>query len=561
MGQSIHGISITLTADMEKGMSKIKMVEREMRDLEKQQGFLERQGLGRSPVIDQRIAELRELAKEAVKTSGLLNTVGSATGGAALNGHNAAIKGNGKLQQSFGQLSFAVEDFMSVYDTMGLRGGMRASANNLSMVARIMSGPLAGGIVGVGAMLLPMLVDKFNETAEASKMFGESLDNSLAALRRQQEMDNFEYEIKLKIDTASIRNFDDLPAFAAMKTQATQTEERIKKLINSIQDLGEKEKKLGDTFSFHRDMNKGLGFLTLAAHQGKISYDQIEESVNGYRGAQKQFMKDLASGTLSQEDAVKKLKRAYQDVTRSAIKSLKLGNAVIRESPAKTSAISFIAPTGGAAASAFAEGKGEADELLKSIRKITTDMDSVIADETSIAKLKQESLNVMRKQEDVAKKIRLERKLLVQEEQKLKQSALKQLLIAGDNDIQSLFRKLREEQLSLENIYNSTTKGGTAQHALKTANASLLQKAIDKLKASLDENTKETKKTRDEGGTVSGPTFSDASMSATVEALKLIAEQKEDPQTKKKDSQEVIAAIKSLETTLSQGSFVVVPTQ
>ena len=78
-----------------------------------------------------------------------------------------ATREGGKLAQAlmrnqavFGQLSFAIQDFVAVLSQpgMGLNAALRASANNFAMLAMTLGGPLTGAISAVAITMVPMLV-------------------------------------------------------------------------------------------------------------------------------------------------------------------------------------------------------------------------------------------------------------------------------------------------------------------------------------------------------------------------------------------------------------------
>lgn len=101
--------------------------------------------------------------------------------------------------QGINQLSYGIEDFMSVIGTTGLSGALRASSNNLSQFFRIMSGTgvgaIAGVAVGLGSAFIPMLLKTGDAAAQAKKQMEEFKDQKKNTLEmaggiadKQQEL-------------------------------------------------------------------------------------------------------------------------------------------------------------------------------------------------------------------------------------------------------------------------------------------------------------------------------------------------------------------------------------
>ena len=185
MAKSVHNIAISLTADMQKGLNELRNVENRIMELNRAKRMLDKQGLD-TTAVDVEIKALKELQAELARTAGFAKKASNDLSAFGDNAHNKAIRGNGRMSQAFGQLSFAVEDFLTVYGNTGLQGAMVASGNNFSMVARILSGPLLGGLVGVGAIMLPQVVKMFQESEKATESFADELGRVIGTLMRTQ---------------------------------------------------------------------------------------------------------------------------------------------------------------------------------------------------------------------------------------------------------------------------------------------------------------------------------------------------------------------------------------
>lgn len=108
-----------------------------------------------------------------------------------------------KYLQAVNQLSYGLEDFLSVVGTTGFSGAMRGASNNISMAARTLSGPMTGAVIGVGVAIGSILLPKLWEWAtaeedltEKNKKLIESLEElsekRLSKVRRQNELPNAE---------------------------------------------------------------------------------------------------------------------------------------------------------------------------------------------------------------------------------------------------------------------------------------------------------------------------------------------------------------------------------
>jgi len=103
---------------------------------------------------------LADLEREAERVPRILNEMNPVRAGTE--------RDTRKFLQAINQLSFGIEDFLTVFGTSGFTGGMRAASNNIGMTARILSPGMTGAIVGVatalGGILLPQLLGWRKET-------------------------------------------------------------------------------------------------------------------------------------------------------------------------------------------------------------------------------------------------------------------------------------------------------------------------------------------------------------------------------------------------------------
>lgn len=299
MAKSVHHIAVTMSADMSKATRQFQMVGKEINRLEAIQTKLAKENKF-NPAIDRQIAKLKAFQNETVgaktkvggffkelnntafaaeSTSKKLFTVATALrhmrtqivkNEAAGRMHNNGLRrqiillqqqekqlmktaraeaalnrqkrflagGAGRLQQAFGQASFAVEDFMSVVGTMGVSGGLRAAGNNLSMMGHILGGPkkgaLYGGIVGVAAIALPMLWKAFSKTSEEAEKAKLSLDDWLASVRNQQALEDIALEIKFKME--DLQELEELDSVTSFLKQNNRELEKMELALKKLQE-------------------------------------------------------------------------------------------------------------------------------------------------------------------------------------------------------------------------------------------------------------------------------------------------------------------------------------
>jgi hypothetical protein len=163
---------------------------------------------------------------------------------ALIKANNQVGRGSGKMAQALGQASFAAEDFISVFGTMGFAGGMRAAGNNLSMIGHILGGPLVGGLIGVGSILGGMWLDSWLRTEKVTKDATEGLNNYLSALKKVQAEREGAAKHKLELDSVA-----DIGDSEAVKKAETKTKERIDELKRSLNDLQQEKRFLGRRFA------------------------------------------------------------------------------------------------------------------------------------------------------------------------------------------------------------------------------------------------------------------------------------------------------------------------
>jgi hypothetical protein len=144
---------------------------------------------------------LEVLAVEESQVELRARMMGQAVAGAARQTHMAS----GMFNMGVQQMSYAIEDFVAVYEYMGASGAFRAASNNLTMVARtVFSSAIIGNVVALGIALGPTLWKQFFGASDAADTFSESLDKVMSKLSHIQDMDTRSLQHAFKMD--DIRN-------------------------------------------------------------------------------------------------------------------------------------------------------------------------------------------------------------------------------------------------------------------------------------------------------------------------------------------------------------------
>ena len=225
-----QGSFTTLSANQKLAQTSTALVQAKM-----QLEFNTKSGRKNNTVVIERIRHLTQLEAKLKTVAMAERAAGTAAAGAA----GKIGKGQGKMQQAMGQASFAVEDFMTVIETMGISGAMRAAGNNLSMIGHILGGPLIGGLIGVSAVGIPMLLTQMGILGGKAKDTKKELDGLLLTLNRMQTSQDLQLDLKFAIeDIQEMEGASNLEKFLKASTrQSEQLDNELKKLIQTEQEF------------------------------------------------------------------------------------------------------------------------------------------------------------------------------------------------------------------------------------------------------------------------------------------------------------------------------------
>lgn len=129
-----------------------------------------------------------------------MNKRAFSSGGGAAGGLGALGGSSGVAARGFQELARGVEDAASVFGTSGFAGAIRASSNNLSQMASVMGGPLAGAIAGFAAAGLSMATPYISSLLDARDITKELAEQTDIAIRKSREL----FETRAKERAAAI---------------------------------------------------------------------------------------------------------------------------------------------------------------------------------------------------------------------------------------------------------------------------------------------------------------------------------------------------------------------
>ncbi len=150
----------------------------------------------------------------------------------------SATGGTRRASQAMLELSRGVEDAAAVYGTMGLVGAVRASSNNLSQFASILS-PMAGVVVGLGVALGTVLIPRLFDTEKKAKKLKEEMDSLKTTFDNVRK--GIEDAAKAREAFQGVVNIENAAgagkAMEDQRQQARQLKQQIEDIIKARADL------------------------------------------------------------------------------------------------------------------------------------------------------------------------------------------------------------------------------------------------------------------------------------------------------------------------------------
>lgn len=144
-----------------------------------------------SIVVGARNQTQQGFAQVVAGHAAMVNAIGAqnkrlTNGGGIVPGSNQQAFSQRQILGPLQQLSFGLEDFLTVFGTSGFAGGMRAAANNISMAASIIN-PWFGIWAGIGASTIPIIFQKIMEGADSSEEALKRVEQAVKNLKAQMD--------------------------------------------------------------------------------------------------------------------------------------------------------------------------------------------------------------------------------------------------------------------------------------------------------------------------------------------------------------------------------------
>lgn len=187
------------------------------------------------------------------------------------------------------QAGFAVEDFAAQVGPMGIAGGLRAAANNLSMIAFTMGGPLHGAIIGITAALAGSFIGAWQNSTKAVQDFNSEAQRSIDIanqLRELQDQQTAATQKRLDVDNMGA---DEVKK--SLEENAKASLENSKKLERAQQDIAENQRKVFEAMMGGQEQSQiADNLINTIKRQGMVGVG------NTLQELQSNIYKSLSSG-------------------------------------------------------------------------------------------------------------------------------------------------------------------------------------------------------------------------------------------------------------------------
>jgi len=206
---------------------------------------------------------------------------------------NQSAGSSSKAGRAFLELSRGVEDAAAVYGTMGLAGALRASSNNISQFASILS-PAAGAVAGLAVSLGSVLIPKLFDTTSAAKGMQQAIESAgKAAMAVRNQMDSRSAQ---RTETQGLRGLDSPDA---AKRRIRDEEQNAEELRAKLDDIAVARKQLERLFSQTEAFRVNIGGKEIT-HYAKLTDEQkaknkaIQDELNKLTDKQRSLQEELS---------------------------------------------------------------------------------------------------------------------------------------------------------------------------------------------------------------------------------------------------------------------------
>ena len=488
MTQSTHNLSITMTADMNAAIIALGNSERRIRELMVARRALSAATPELTRSINQEILALKEEQLALGKRAGLVaqNATVSRKLARELEGVGA---GNGKFNQALGQASFAVEDFMSVIETMGFSGAMRAAGNNLSMIGHILGGPLVGGAVGFAAVAGPMLYKSLSGIGDAAEKSAEKLNKLLSAVKESHKLADIGFENKFAIDDIGA-----IDSLKGVEDKIRETEREIQRLNREAEHIKEQKLTAGEgilnTVSLKNEMGAVFAYLKGESKEfGEEHERHITAMMPVIEAKILAIHNNLRNAlTANPQDVDKLLKKAKEQI--ETLKQEATAEAFGRRM--LFSSMDAYIPTWlqddliGNMAAAFGTLEDKLTIPSAQLEKMKSTLDAI---HSSDRENNEKNIAAKKRELELQAELAHQKRLQADAQDLANKKTLASLEAYSYTDTQKSLAGLMDEERKIQELFNSSAKGPSEQRAYEEALASVQMEKMEELSDKLEQNT------------------------------------------------------------------------
>ena len=301
----------------QQALRKLEELDRKINRLKADEQALRTRGLApTSGAIHRQIRALEAEKQKVIQTTSSLRNMTQAEiqAGAAINVASAKMgkgaKGFGKYQVAISQAAFGLEDFMTQIQ-YGLGPALRGAGNNISMVAHSLKGPLAGGIIGVTAALLPSLISMLSKTKEEAKDTNKEIRELADSMKSISGKTFDETGLRLR----DLQNEEDVAAIGELDSK----EEVDNAVAKSKKDLDRFRKEV----EIHqKGVDEVMERFSVRAYHTRAEGDMIRQLLADVKSGKKSLDQGLKELESIHEKAQKRLDKKVEDLELERMKAL-----------------------------------------------------------------------------------------------------------------------------------------------------------------------------------------------------------------------------------------------
>lgn len=205
------------------------------------------------------------------------------------------------------QAGFAIEDFAAQVGPMGIAGGLRAAANNLSMIAFTLGTPLHGAIVGITAALAGSFLNAWMNSTKALKDFNAEAERSIDLTNKIRKLED--QNVAAMRERIDVNKMDSEEVSKALEDNFQKRIDGQKELLRAQQDIAETQRKVFETMMGGPEQSQVVdNLINSIRRQGNI------ETANTLQSLQTSIYTALSGGN---KEALAKAIKDWNDYVTS----------------------------------------------------------------------------------------------------------------------------------------------------------------------------------------------------------------------------------------------------